>query len=435
MQVSVEAPSKIERRVTVVVPVAKLDEAYDKHIAKLAKKVKVDGFRPGKVPLDLIRQRYGDSVRQEALSDVIQSSLYAAIHQEKLNPVGVPRVEPKTVIAGQPLEFVATFEVLPEIENVSFQLTELEKQVATITDADIDKVIDHLRDQHIVWKKADRAAQEKDQAVIDFRGTIDGVAFPGGEAHEYPVVLGSKTMIPGFEEGVLGLNAGDETTISVTFPEDYFAKEFAGKAAQFVVNVLRVMQPEYPAMDENFVKKLGVKTGDANDLRNEIRKNLERELDRLMKAKLKSQIFDKLIEQNSVEIPKSLVEKEAQRIHDELHPHHKGHEHGHSESEMAVFNDAAARNVTLGLLVGELIKKHQIKPDSERVKAFIANISSAYEKASEVIKWYENNKQAMAEVEMQILEEQVMEKLLEGVTVTDKMLSYSELVASTQQVG
>lgn len=434
MQVSVEATSKIERRITVVVPVAKLDEAYDKRIANLAKSAKVDGFRPGKVPLDLIRQRYGDSARQEALSEVIQSSLYTAIHQEKLNPVGVPMVEPKTVIAGQPLEFVATFEILPEIENVQFQLTSMEKHIATITDADIEKVIDHLRQQHVNWQKTDRAAQEKDQVFIDFRGTIDGVAFAGGEAHDYPIVIGSKMMIPGFEEGIAGMKAGDEKSIPVTFPENYFAKEYAGKAAEFAIKVIKVMQPELPEMNEAFIKKLGVKTGNADDLRAEIRRNLERELDRLIKAKLKAQVFDKLIEQNPVDVPKSLIEKEAKRIHDELHPHHQGHDHGHTDAEMAVFNDAAKRNVALGLLVGELIKKHQIKPNKDRVQSLITSISSAYEKPADVAKWYESNKQAMAEVEMQVLEEQVMEQLLDGVQISDKVLSYNELVASAQGI-
>ena len=433
MQVSVEAPSKIKRRVTVIVPVAKLDEAYDKRIANLAKTAKVDGFRPGKVPMELIRQRYGDSVRQEALSEVIQSSLYTAIHQEKLNPVGVPMVEPKTVIAGQPLEFVATFEILPEIENVKFELPKLEKSIATIADVDIDKVLTHLREQHATWKKVERPAQEKDQIFIDFLGKIDGAPFDGGQAHEYPIVIGSNTMIPGFEDGLTGLNTGDEKIIKVTFPESYFAKEFAGKPAEFEVKVIKIMQADLPEMTESFIKKLGVKTGNIDDLRVEIRRNLERELDRLIKAKQKSQIFDKLIEQNTVEVPAALIEQEAKRIHDELHPHHKGHDHGHSDSEMTVFNDAAKRNVTLGLLVGELIKKHTIKPDKARVQAFITNISSAYEKPAEVTKWYETNKNAMAEVEMQILEEQVMEKLLEGVQITDKVMSYAELVASTQQ--
>jgi trigger factor len=432
MQVSVEAPSKIERRMTVVVPVDKLDQAYDNRINKLAKTVKVAGFRPGKVPLDVIRQRYGDTVRQEALSEVIQSSLYAAIHQEKLNPVGIPMVEPKTVIAGQPLEFVATFEVLPPIENVQFNLTTLEKSIGTIGEADIERVVQHLSSQHTKWEKVDRASQEKDQVIIDFVGKIDGEKFQGGEAHDFAIVIGSKKMIPGFEEGLIGLSSGQEKTIAVTFPENYFAKEFAGKAAEFTVKMLRVMQPVVPATDEAFIRKLGVKSGKLEDLHAEIRRNLDREMERLVKMKLKNQVFDKLLEQNTVDIPKSLIDKESKRIHDELHPHHHGQEHQHSESEMAVFVDAAKRNVTLGLLVAELIKKYEIKSDKERIQTYISSISSAYEKPEDVQQWYRNNKQAMAEIEMQILEEQVVEKLLEGVTVTEKVMSYNELASTSQ---
>ena len=240
MQVSVEAPSKLERRLTVVVPVETLNQAYDKRIASLAKNAKIAGFRPGKAPLNVIKQRYGDTARQEALSEVIQSSLYAAIDQEKLNPVGVPSVLPKMIVEDQPLEFVATFEVLPEVENFSFKLSNIEKEIATITDADVEKVVDHLRSQHTTWKKVDRAAQDKDQVVIDFRGSIDGVTFAGGDAHDYPIVLGSKTMIPGFEEGIIGMKAGEDKVVKITFPENYFSKEVAGKVAEFALKAINI---------------------------------------------------------------------------------------------------------------------------------------------------------------------------------------------------
>lgn len=435
MQVSVEAPSKIQRRVTIVVPVEKLDQAFDQRIQKLTKTVKINGFRPGKVPLDVVRQRFGDSARQEALSDVIQSSLYTAIDQEKLSPVGTPMVEPKNVLAGQPLEFVATFEVLPTIEQINFSVDKIEKSVSTIADADVDRVIEHLRSQQTTWTKVDREAQEKDQVVIDFLGKIDGVAFQGGEAHDYPIVLGSKTMIPGFEEGIVGAKPGEDRVVNVKFPAEYFAKEFAGKDAEFAIKVIRIMQPQLPALDEAFVRKLNVKSGAIEDLRAEIRKNLERELARVVSSKLKAQVFDKLLEQNEVETPKALIEREAQRIHNELHPHHQGHDHGHTEAEMAMFNDAAKRNVTLGLLIGEYVKQHKLSVSKEKVQEHIENISSAYENPSEVSQWYAGNKRALAEIEMQVLEEVVLEKLLEGVQVTEKMLSYSELVASVQQQG
>lgn len=430
MQVSVEAPNTLERRVTVVVPVETLDEAFNKRIQNLSKTVKVNGFRSGKIPLDYIKQRFGDTARQEALSEVIQSSLYTAINQEKLNPVGVPEVQPKSVIPGKPLEFVATFEVIPDVTSVIFNLTTIEKQTATIVDADIENVLGHLRTQHTTWHKVDRAAQDKDQVVLDFRGSMDGKTFEGGEAHDYPIVIGSKAMIPGFEEGLIGMTAGEEKIIPVTFPENYFAKEFAGKAAEFAVTAVKISEPVLPDLNDTFVKKLGVKSGDLNDLRTEIRKNLERELNRVVKAKLKKQVFDHLIENNPLVIPKALIEREAKRIHDELHPHHAGKEHGHSDAEMKSFNDAAQRNVILGLLVAHLIKKHNITPNKERLDAYVTQLSSIYENPADVAKWYTNNKKARADIEMQVLEEQVTEKLLENVQITEKSISYNDLIKS-----
>lgn len=429
MQVSVEATSKIERRVTVVVPVEKLDEAYDKKIIKLAKTANVKGFRQGKAPVEYIKQRYGDSARQEALSEVIETSLYAAIRQEKLNPVGTPMVEPTSIQPGMPLEFIATFEVLPEVGTVRFEASNIEKQTSTITDADIEKVVNHLREQHVTWHKVERPAKENDQVVIDFKGFIDGKPFSGGEAHDYSITLGSKMMIPGFEEGLVGAKVGEERNLSVTFPENYFAKEFAGKAAEFQTKMIKISEPTYPEMDAAFIKKLGVKSGEIKDLHAEIRNNLERELARMVKAKLKSQVFNALYEQNSVEVPKSLIEREAGRIHDQVHPHH-GHEHDHTEAEMQQFNDAAKKNVVLGLLVGELIKQHNLTPDNDRVQAFINSHAAAYEKPEDVIKWYTTDKRRMAEVEMQVLEEQVIEKLLEGIQLPEKMLSYDDFAKS-----
>ncbi len=431
MQVSVEASSKFERRLTVVVPVEKINEAFNNRINHLAKNAKIAGFRPGKAPLTVVKQRYGETAQQEALSEVIKSSLYAALDQEKLTPISVPTVEPKMVMPNQPLEFVATFEVFPPLENVRFELATLEKEVATITDADVDKVLEHLRTQHITWKKVNRAAQTKDRVMIDFSGSIDGVVFQGGEAHDYPIVLGSKTMIPGFEEGIVGMQPLEERVIKITFPENYFSKDVAGKNADFAIKVINVFEPEMPELNDAFVKKLGVKSGEVESLRTEIRKNLERELNNVINAKLKKQVFDKLIELNQLEIPKVLIEREAARIHDQMHPDHK-HEHAHSPEEIAAFNKAAERNVCLSLLVTEIIKQEKLAPNKARVQAEIEKITSAYENPKEVLDWYAKDKRAYAEVEMQVLEQQVVEKLLERVQVTEKMISYSELITNAQ---
>jgi trigger factor len=274
----------------------------------------------------------------------------------------------------------------------------------------------------------ERAAQDKDQVVIDFRGSMDGKVFAGGEAHDYPVVIGSKSMIPGFEEGLVGLKAGEEKVLHITFPANYHAKEFAGKAAEFAITVHKVSEPQLVAMDETFVKRLGIQGGKLEDLTAEIRKNLERELDRIIKAKLKNQVFDSLLEQNPLEIPKALIEREGKRIHDELHPHHAGQDHGHSAAEMAAFNEPAKRNVALGLLVAHLIKQYDIKVDQVRLQNYLTQLSANYENPSEVMAWYEKNKRAMSEIEMQVLEEQIVDKLLENVKVTEKTFSYNELI-------
>ncbi len=427
MQVTVEAPNKLERRLTIVVPVETMDAAYDKRIANLSKTAKVKGFRPGKVPLTYVKQYYGDVARQEALSEVIQSSLYSAMQQEKLHPVGVPTVEPKTVIAGQPLEFIAVFEVFPEVGNVSFAMNAIEKHVAKITEADITQVVERLRSQHITWRKVDRIAKEKDQVVIDFRGTIDGRVFTGGEAHDYPIVLGSKTMLPGFEEGLIGTKAGEEKIISVAFPENYFAKEVAGKSAEFTTQVRQVSEPDMPELNSDLIKKLGIENGKLEDLHTEIKNNLEREKNRMVQAKLKAQVFDKLLEQNPLDVPNALIKQEAKRIHDQVHSHHG--EHKHTAAEMAVFETAAKRNVILGLLVGEYAKQQKLAVDKTRVKAHLENVASAYENPNEIIQWYSSDKRRFAEIEMFVLEEQIMEKLLEGVSITEKPISYNELIA------
>jgi trigger factor len=428
MQVSVESPTKLKRRLTITVPVERYKTAYEKRLAQLAKTAKVKGFRPGNVPISHIKQMYGDSVRQETLTEVIQSTLYEALNQENLKPAGAPDIEPKNIMEDQPLEYIASFDIFPEIGTVAFDSKGITKLTSKITDQDINNVIDRLRDQHITWKEVERAAKNKDQVVIDFRGSIDGKVFPGGEAHDYPVMLGSNTMIPGFEEGLAGAKAKDEKIIKVTFPDNYFAKEVAGKVAEFTVQVHKVSEPEYPEINEDLVKKFGVPTGSVDELRAEIKKNLERELDRMTKIKLKSTVFDLLIEQNPIEVPEVLIAKEAQRLHAEMHPHHGDQPHNHSDEEMAEFNEGAKRNVLLGLIVSEFVKQKDLRPDSARVQAHITKLATAYENPAEVIKWYTSDKRRLAEIEMMILEEQVIEKLLENVAVTEKEVSYGDFL-------
>lgn len=430
MQVSVEAPSNIKRRLTITVPAENVEKAFDKRIEKFSKTAKINGFRPGKVPMDVVKQRYGDVAREEALSEVIQQTLYTAMNQEKLSPVSVPMVEPKNIAPGAPLEFVATFDVLPQIEKVKFDLPTLEKEISTIENADIERVLENLSAQRTTWKEVNRPAALKDKTIVDFKGTLDGIPFEGADAHDFTIILGSKSMVPGFEEGIVGAKPGDERKVPVTFPEDYFAKEVAGKVTEFTIKLHKVFQPEIPAMDEALIKKLGIKSGDIKELKDEISRNLQRELTRIVQLKLKTNVFNKLVEQNPVELPQSLIENETKRIHDQLHPHHKGHEHHHSEEEMAPFQKMAQHNVALGLLIGALAKEHNVTADKEAVKTLVETLASAYEDPQSVIQWYMKDKAKRQEVEMQVLEDKILEKLLEKVKVKDKMLSYSELMNS-----
>jgi trigger factor len=432
MQVSVETISKIGRKMTIVVPSEKVDQEFDKRILKIAQTASLKGFRPGKVPLDYVKQRFSDVAREEALSEVIKSSLYGALAQEKLNPIGVPTVEPKTMLAGQPLEFVATFEVLPEVTQVNFKLDKIDKEITTVSAAEVDKVIDKIREQHTKWNVVDRAAQDHDQVLIDFTGMLNGQPFPGGAAKDYPLVLGNKSMIPGFEEGILGAKVGEERTIKVTFPEQYHAKDIAGKDAEFIIKVKQVYQPELPTLDDEFIKRLGVKSGNLEEFKNEIRKNLDREVVRLTKTKLKSELFKLLLEQNPLEIPKALIEREAQRIHDQVHPHH-GKEHHHTQAEMAAFEKMGEQNVMLSLLVTVLVKQHNLVADPAKVNQLLADLAGAYEKPEEMIAHFRKDKQRYAQFEAEVVEDLLVEKLLQDVAVNEKMMGYEEFVNSSEQ--
>lgn len=427
MQVSVEKVSNVERRLTIVVPSSKLEEAYTVQINRFAKKANIKGFRPGKAPISYIQQRFGQDARNEALSDVIQEALYEAIRSNALNPIDTPRVEPKAIAPGQPLEFVASFEVLPEIENVLFALENIEKLNVDVTSADIDYVVKQLSKQYTKWKVVDREAATNDRVVIDFTPIIDGKEEADKKAQNLPLELGSNAMLPGFEDGLIGAKAGEDRHLKLTFPDDFPVKEQAGKPVEFKVNVKQVFAADVPELNESFVHQLGVKSGKIEDLNQQIQQSLELERDRLVKESLKNQVFQHLLDQNPLEVPRSLVAREAKKIHDEVYPQHQHHDHhDHSEEEMTQFNEIAKKRVALGLLISEFAKKSELKPDLSRVQKRIQEIASAYESPQEVVEWL-SSEGRRAGIEAQVLEDLVLEKLLEGVPVKEKSISYAEL--------
>ncbi len=431
MQVSIETTSSIERRMTVGVPAERIETEVNKRLQQTARRAKIPGFRPGKVPMNIIRQRYEDSARQEVLGDLIQSSFYEAVVQEKLNPAGAPSVEPKAFEKGQALEYVATFEVFPEFEVTGLESIAVERLQAEVSDADVDNMLDILRKQNTRFEVVERAAENGDQLNIDFVGTVDGEVFAGGSAKGTPLVLGSGRMIPGFEEGLVGAKAGEERVLSVTFPEDYQNLDLAGKAAEFAVTVNSVAAPQLPELNDDFFALFGVKEGGLEGFRAEVRKNMERELRQAIKSKVKSQVMDGLLAANSVEVPKALVGNEVNRLRVQAVQQFGG-SIDPQQLPAELFEEQAKRRVQLGLLVAEVVKQFEIKADEERVRALIEEMAAAYQEPEQVVAWYYKNAQQLDEVRSVVLEEQVVDTVLQKANVTDKQVSYEEAVKPAQ---
>jgi trigger factor len=430
MQVSVEVTSKVGRRLTIVVPAVTVEEAISKQINHIAQTANIKGFRPGKAPLTHVRQRFGNEARSDAVNEVIRTSLYEALAQERLQPVTTPHIVPKMLLADQPLEFVAEFEVYPEVDVVNFNTKNIEQPVTVLTDADVSRVVEQLRDQYATYESIDRVAQEKDQLIIDFHPIVEGKPELQHQQKGFALLLGKKAMIPGFEEGLIGAKAGEERTLHLTFPENFFIKERAGKEVDFFVRINSVLEAKRPELTEQFIKNLGIASGKAEDLTAEITRNLEREKDRLVKKQVRDVVLNVLLEQNPIDVPQALISQEARRIHDEIHPHHKqGEAHHHTPEENEVFEKLAKERVALGILVGAYIKKHNINVDTALVQKQAQEIAAVYENADEMVRWLMGNKEKRALIETQVLEDQVVGKLLEGVNLIDKPVSYQDLIA------
>lgn len=427
MQVSVEATSALERRMTVGVPAARIESAVDKSLQQTARRAKVPGFRPGKVPMSVIRQRYEGAARQEALGDLIQETFYEAVVEQKLNPAGAPSIEPKVFEKGKDLEYVATFEVFPEIKLAGFEGIAVERPQAEVGDADVDTMLDVLRKQNTRFEAVERAAENGDQITIDFVGKIDGEAFAGGSAKGVPLVLGSGRMIPGFEDALVGVKAGEERVINPTFPEDYQNLDLAGKTAEFTVNVTAVAAPALPELNDAFFALFGVKEGGLEGFRAEVRKNMERELRQAIKTKVKNQVMEGLLETNPVEVPKALVADEVNRLRVQAVQQFGGNIKPEN-LPAELFEEQAKRRVVLGLIIAEVVKQNELKPDETRVRALIEEMASAYQEPEQVVAWYLKNEKQLNEVRSVVLEEQVVDTVLSKAKVTDKSVSYEEAV-------
>lgn len=427
MQVSVESTSGLGRKLTVQVPAAEIDSEVESRLKRIGRTAKIKGFRPGKVPLKVLRQHYGVQARQEVVGEVVQSSYNAALSQEKLNPAGNPQIQPGRMDAGQDLEYVATFEVYPEVVFESMDKLQIERPVADIAEDDIKDMIEKLRKQRCEWDPVERAAADGDRVTVDFDGKLDGEPFEGGKAENYTVELGEGRMLADFEEGIKGMQAGETRDITVQFPEDYQAENLKGKAAVFTISVSKVEQSRLPEVDEEFVKAFGIDEGGVEAFMNEVRGNMKRELEQAVRFQMKESVMDRLLELNPIEVPAVLVDAEVHSMQ-----HEAGRRMGISDHSKLpprdAFEDSARKRVTIGLLIAEVIRQNKLELDAARVDEKLVQLTADYDDAENMIKMYRSNAKAMGQVQNLVMEEQVVDWLLEQASVSEKQTTFKELM-------
>lgn len=434
MQVSVETTSQIERRITIQVPAAEIDEAVSTRLKNTAKNVRLNGFRQGRVPMAVVRQRYGDSVRSEVVGEVMRERYVRAITEESLNPAGYPQIEPKVNEAGKDLEFVATMEIYPQVELASIEGTEVERPVVNVSDADVDEMIETLRKQNADWQETDAPAADGDQVTIDFQGFIGDEPFEGGSAEGHALVIGSNSFIPGFEAQLIGAKSGDEKTLQVTFPEDYQAEHLAGKEASFKVKVHKVSTQQLPEVDATFIERFGVEDGDQEKFRAEIKKNMTREATQAVDNRVKQQVLDALKKANDIPVPGALVQQETDAMKRQAAQQFGlGEDFDVSQLPNELFEEQAKSRVQVGLLLAEVIKANELDADDDAIKAKVEELAEQYQDPSEVVEYYMSNDQLKTQVKSAILEEKAVGKLLEQTNVKDVEMSYQQALAAAQQ--
>ena len=433
MQVSVETTEGLGRRVTITIPADTIEQEVKKELVDVAKKVRIDGFRKGKVPMNIIAQRYGASARQDVIGELMSRNFIDTIIQEKLNPAGAPKYVPGEYKDGEDYVYSVEFEVFPEISLTGLDTIAVEKPVADVVDTDIDDMIETLRKQQATWKEKASEAAAEDRVTIDFTGSVDGEVFEGGKATDFVLAMGQGRMIPGFEDGVIGHKAGDEFAIEVTFPEDYHAENLKGKAAKFDIVLKKVEERELPEMTAEFISRFGIGDGSLDSLKAEIRKNMERELKNVIRNKVKGQALDALIAANDISVPSALVASEIDVLRQQAAQRFGGDPKQAMSLPKELFEQDARRRVVVGLLLGEVIRSNELKADEDRVKEMIEELASAYEDPTEVIEFYSKNKELMDNVRNVVLEEQAVEALLAKGTVTEKASSFKELMNQGQE--
>jgi trigger factor len=427
MSAQLEVQGGIKRILTITVPSKEVDALVDKRLNEVSKQARLPGFRPGKAPVGAVKQQFGASIRGEILGQAIEKSYSEALVANELKPAGYPKIDFVQNEAGKDFIFRAELEVFPEFKVKGLDKIEVTKLNVAVTDKDLDKMLVSLQKQHTTWEKVERAAKNEDRVIIDFEGFIDGKAFEGGKSEDFRLVLGSNTMIPGFESGIVGKKAGTEFDITVTFPAEYQAPALAGKESIFKINLKEVAEAKLPDVTDEFAKLFQVDTVEA--LKNEVKGNMERELEFNLKGRVKEQVIEGLLKNNTVELPQSLVQEEAKRLSAQAAERMKSWgQQNIPEMPVEIFTAEAEKRVALGLIMNQIIRAENLQVDQDRVKAMIEKMASVYENPEEIVKFFYQNKAKLAEIEQLVLEEQVVDKVVGLSKVVEKTESFDEVM-------
>jgi trigger factor len=431
MQTTLETLGGLERRLSVAVPLAEIEGEVKKRLTRLARTAKVAGFRPGKVPLKMLDQQYGPQVRSDVITERVQSSFNDAVREQNLRVAGAPRIEPAGVENRAPdaLQFTAVFEVYPDVEIGDVSTVEITRPQAEVSREDVDRTLEVLRKQRTTYAQVDREAQTGDRVRVDFTGTIDGVEFAGGQAKDFPVILGEGRMLPEFETAIGGMRAGETKTFDLAFPDDYHGKEVAGKKAQFTLHVQAVEAPNLPGLDADFVKAFGIASGDVDDLRREVEANLKLELKRKIDANVKAQALSALRSLSQFAIPKSLVDSEAELLRRQAIANLREQRNVKPEDldvSVDLFRPQAEERVALGLIIGELVRKENLQAKPEQVKALVAETAQTYEQPEAVVRWHYEKPERLRDFEAMVLEQNVVDWVLARAKVTPAPMSFEQ---------
>lgn len=430
MQANLETLGTLERRLSISVPFSDIESEVQNRLRSVAKGAKIQGFRPGKAPLKIVEQHYGYKVREEVMNATVEKNFSEAVRANNLSVAGFPRFEAAKESTPENFVFNATFEVFPEVKVGSLAAVEIEKPAYTVTDKDIDQTIETLRKQRTRFTAVTRPVASGDRVIMDFEGKIDGVAFEGGTAKNFAVLLGEGQMLPDFEKNTIGLAEGESRTFDLAFPEDYHGKDVAGKTAQFTITVKAVSEPHLPAIDADFAKALGIEDGDVAKMREEIRKNVEREANRRLKARVKENTMQALLGVAEVEVPKSLISIEINRLVQQAREEfaQRGMDTEKLPFPPEVFGEQAKRRVSLGLILAEVVKSRELKVSPEAVRAIVEDVAAAYEDPAEVVKWYYADAQRLESANSVALEDAVVQWALGEAKVNVTAISFDELM-------